>query len=110
MRTLFRARGIAPASTLRVPRLGGGSNMLAALEKGATDGFTWSAPQPQIAVQKGIGEIIIDPFDRVVPELSAPREPDADDLRKFGALRGRRDVEQRLVPLIVPHQATAAVP
>jgi NitT/TauT family transport system substrate-binding protein len=55
-RTLFKARGMDPDQTVQLLPLGGGSNMLAALEKGAADGFVWSAPQPQIAVQKGIGE------------------------------------------------------
>ena len=69
VRTLFKARGMDPDQTIQLLPLGGGSNMLAALEKGATDGFAWSAPQPQIAVGKGIAQIIIDPFDRVVPEM-----------------------------------------
>lgn len=68
-RTLFKARGMDPDTNVQLQPLGGGSNMLAALEKGLTDGFVWSAPQPQVAVQKGIGEIIIDPFDRDVPEV-----------------------------------------
>ena len=68
-RTFFKARGMDPDQTIQLQPLGGGSNMLAALEKGVTDGFVWSAPQPQIAVQKGIGEIVIDPFDRDVPEM-----------------------------------------
>lgn len=69
IRTLFKARGMDPDQMVQLQPLGGGSNMLAALEKGATDGFVWSAPQPQIAVQKGLGEIVIDPFDRVVTEM-----------------------------------------
>ncbi|HZQ59941.1 MAG TPA: ABC transporter substrate-binding protein [Casimicrobiaceae bacterium] len=68
-RTLFKARGMDPDQTVQLQPLGGGSNMLAALEKGATDGFVWSAPQPQIAVAKGIGVIVIDPFERIVPEV-----------------------------------------
>ena len=69
IRTLFKARGMDPDQMVQLQPVGGGSNMLAALEKGAIDGFVWSAPQPQIAVQKGIGVIVIDPFDRVVPEM-----------------------------------------
>ena len=68
-RTLFKARGMDPDQTVQLQPLGGGTNMLAALEKGLTDGFVWSAPQPQVAVQKGLGEIIIDPFERDVPEM-----------------------------------------
>lgn len=69
IRTMFKARGMDPDQMVQLQPLGGGTNMLAALEKGATDGFVWSAPQPQIAVQKGIAEIVIDPFDRVVTEM-----------------------------------------
>jgi NitT/TauT family transport system substrate-binding protein len=69
VRTMFKARGMDPDTTIQLLPLGGGSNMLAALEKGSTDGFAWSAPQPQIAQQKGIADIIIDPFDRTVPEM-----------------------------------------
>jgi NitT/TauT family transport system substrate-binding protein len=69
IRTLFKARGMDPDQMVQLQPLGGGTNMLAALEKGATDGFVWSAPQPQIAAQKGLADIVIDPFDRVVPEM-----------------------------------------
>jgi NitT/TauT family transport system substrate-binding protein len=69
IRTLFKARGMDPDQMVQLQPLGGGSNMLASLEKGLTDGFVWSAPQPQIAVKKGIAEIVIDPFDRAVPEM-----------------------------------------
>src|SRR6185436_1242100 len=37
-RTLFKARGMDPDQTVQLLPLGGGSNMLAALEKGAADG------------------------------------------------------------------------
>ena len=69
VRSMFKARGMDPDQTIQLQPLGGGANMLAALEKGATDGFAWSAPQPQIAVQKGIAEIVIDPFSGAVPEM-----------------------------------------
>jgi len=68
-RTLFKARGMDPDQAVTLQPLGGGSNMLASLEKGLTDAFVWSAPQPQVAEQKGLGEIIIDPFERTVPEV-----------------------------------------
>lgn len=69
IRSMFKARGMEPDQVVQLMPVGGGANMLAALEKGSIDGFVWSAPQPQIAVQKGIAEIVIDPFDRVVPEM-----------------------------------------
>lgn len=67
-RVLFKARGYDPDTYVQLVPLGGGTNMLASFEKGLVDGFVWSAPQPQVAVQKGLGEIIIDPFDMDAPE------------------------------------------
>jgi NitT/TauT family transport system substrate-binding protein len=67
-RVLFKARGFDPDTYVQLVPLGGGTNMLASFEKGLVDGFVWSAPQPQVAVQKGLGEIIIDPFDLEAPE------------------------------------------
>jgi NitT/TauT family transport system substrate-binding protein len=49
--------------------MGGGSNMLAAMEKGATDAFLWAAPQSRTAVARGIGQIVIDPFTGEIPEF-----------------------------------------
>lgn len=69
-RNLFKARGYDPDSYVQLVPLGGGTNMLASFEQGLVDGFVWSAPQPQVAVQKGLGEIIIDPFDKDVPEAA----------------------------------------
>lgn len=68
VRSLFKARGMEPDQTVQLLPLGGGTNMLASFEKGLVDAFCWSAPQPQVAVQKGLGEIIIDPFDKEMPE------------------------------------------
>lgn len=69
VRTLFKARGMDPDKVLQLQPLGGGSNMLAAVEKGITDGFAWSAPQPEIAELKGLGKIAINPLKGEVPEM-----------------------------------------
>ncbi|HZQ59949.1 MAG TPA: ABC transporter substrate-binding protein [Casimicrobiaceae bacterium] len=69
VRTLFRARGLDPDKVATIQPMGGGSNMLAALEKGATDGFAWGAPQSQIAAVKNVGRIVINPFTGEVPEV-----------------------------------------
>lgn len=69
LRTLLRARKINPDEALKIIPTGGGSNMLAALEKEANDGFVWGAPQTLLAVKRGLGQIIIDPFKGEVPEV-----------------------------------------
>lgn len=69
LRTLLKARKLEADQVLKVIPTGGGSNMLAALEKGANDGFVWGAPQTLLAEKKGLGKIVIDPFKGDVPEV-----------------------------------------
>lgn len=69
LRTLLKARDIDPDQALQVLPTGGGSNMLAALEKGANDGFVWGAPQTLLAEKRGLGQIIVDPLKGEVPEV-----------------------------------------
>jgi NitT/TauT family transport system substrate-binding protein len=68
IRTIFKARGLDPDQMVQLQPVGGGSNMLAAFEKGLLDGFVWSAPQPQIAVFRDHATIILDPFRGDLPE------------------------------------------
>lgn len=70
VRSLLKSRGLDPDKAVTIQPMGGGSNMLAALEKGATDGFAWGAPQTQMAVAKGIGKIVINPFTGELPEVN----------------------------------------
>lgn len=70
LRSLLRFRGHDPDKSLSIVPTGGGSNMLAALEKGATDGFAWGAPQSQTAVARGVGKIVVNPFTGEVPEIA----------------------------------------
>jgi ABC-type nitrate/sulfonate/bicarbonate transport system substrate-binding protein len=70
LRSLLRHRGHDPDKALQILPMGGGSNMLAALEKGATDGFAWGAPQSQSAVAKNVGRIVVNPFSGEVPEVA----------------------------------------
>lgn len=70
IRTMLKSRGVEPDQALQLQPVGGGSNMLAALEKGTIDGFIWSAPQPQVAANRGLGEIIIEPFGGKVTEMN----------------------------------------
>lgn len=69
VRTLFKARGMDPDKVIKLLPLGSGANMMAALEKGATDGFAWSAPIPEIAQAKGLGKIVINPLKGEAPEM-----------------------------------------
>jgi NitT/TauT family transport system substrate-binding protein len=69
LRTLLRARKIDPDQVLKIIPTGGGSNMLAAMTNNANDGFIWGAPQTLMAVNSGVGKIVIDPFKGEVPEV-----------------------------------------
>lgn len=70
VRNLLRARKLDPDKELEIRPIGGGSNMLAALEQGAVDGFAWGAPQAQVAALRGLGKSVINPFDGGVPEVA----------------------------------------
>jgi NitT/TauT family transport system substrate-binding protein len=70
VRSLFKSRGLDPDKAVTIQPMGGGSNMLAALEKGATDGFAWGAPQTQMAVARNVGRIVVNPFKGEVPEVA----------------------------------------
>lgn len=69
VRSLLLERGMNPDEALKILPMGGGTNMLAALEKGATDAFLWAAPQAQMAVHRGIGQIAINPFTGEIKEF-----------------------------------------
>lgn len=68
IRTIFKSRGLDPDQMVQLQPVGGGTNMLAAFEKGILDGFVWSAPQPQIAVNRDGATIVLDPFRGDLPE------------------------------------------
>ena len=70
VRSLLKARGLDPDKAVQIQPMGGGSNMLAALEKGATDAFAWGAPQSQMAMARNVGRIVINPFNGEVPEVA----------------------------------------
>ncbi len=70
LRSLFKARGYEPDSYLTIQPISGGNPMLAALSKKATDGFVWGAPQSHMAVEQGLGKIVIDPFNDTIPEIA----------------------------------------
>lgn len=67
LRTLFKKRGLDADKEVQIQPLGGGNDMLAALEKGATDGFVWGAPQAQYVEVNKLGKIAISPSE--IPEI-----------------------------------------
>lgn len=69
VRALFKARGIDPDKEVQLLPLGAPANMIAAMEKGATDAFAYPAPWPTIAANRGLGKVVIDPFVDQIPEI-----------------------------------------
>ena len=69
VRSLFRARGMDPDKVVQLLPLGAPANMIAAMEKGATDAFAYPAPWPSIAAGRGLGKIVLDPFVDQIPEV-----------------------------------------
>jgi NitT/TauT family transport system substrate-binding protein len=70
LRSLLKARSYEPDSYLTIQPVSGGTPMLAALTKKATEGFVWGAPQTHMAVAQGVGQIVIDPFTDTIPEIA----------------------------------------
>jgi NitT/TauT family transport system substrate-binding protein len=69
VRALFKARGMDPDRDAKLLPLGAPANMIAAMEKDATDAFAYPAPWPSIAASRGLGKVIIDPFTDDIPEI-----------------------------------------
>jgi NitT/TauT family transport system substrate-binding protein len=69
-RTLTGTRGLDPDKDIIIQPLGNGDNMLAALEKGVTDGFVFTSPIPETAVARGLGQIVVEPLNGDVPEAN----------------------------------------
>lgn len=67
-RTLTGTRGLDPDKDITIQPLGNGDSMLAALEKGVTDGFVFTSPIPETAVARGLGQIVVEPLNGDVPE------------------------------------------
>jgi NitT/TauT family transport system substrate-binding protein len=70
VRALFKARGMDPDKEVKLLPLGAPANMIAALEKNATDVFAYPAPWPIIAANRGLGKVIVDPFNDKIPEVA----------------------------------------
>ncbi|GAA3589368.1 ABC transporter substrate-binding protein [Nonomuraea rosea] len=69
MRYYLGSVGLDPERDVEIVPLGGGSALLAALEKGQIDAYHLSPPTPYVAAEKGFGVVLIDGPKGEVPEL-----------------------------------------
>jgi NitT/TauT family transport system substrate-binding protein len=68
MRTIMLVRGMDPSRDVQLQPIGIGAPMVAATQSGATDGFAFMSPFTNIAVARGIGQIVADPMTGQLPE------------------------------------------
>ena len=68
MRTIMLVRGMDPSRDVQLQPIGIGAPMVAATQAGSTDGFAFMSPFTNMAVSKGIGQIIADPITGELPE------------------------------------------
>jgi NitT/TauT family transport system substrate-binding protein len=68
MRTIMLVRGMDPSTDVQLQPIGIGAPMVAAMQAGATDGFAFMSPFTNIAVSRGIGQVIADPMTGQLPE------------------------------------------
>ncbi len=68
MRTIMLVRGMDPTRDVKLQPVGIGAPMVAAMQQGSTDGFAFMSPFTDIAVSRGLGQIIADPMTGTVPE------------------------------------------
>lgn len=69
MRYYLGSVGLNPERDAQIVPLGGGSALLAALEKGQIDAYHLSPPTPYVAAEEGFGVVLIDGPKGEVPEL-----------------------------------------
>ncbi|HEX4818056.1 MAG TPA: ABC transporter substrate-binding protein, partial [Nonomuraea sp.] len=69
MRYYLGSVGLDPERDVELVPLGGGSALLAALEKGQIDAYHLSPPTPYVAAEKGFGVVLVDGPKGEVPEL-----------------------------------------
>jgi NitT/TauT family transport system substrate-binding protein len=68
MRTIMLVRGMDPSRDVQLQPIGIGAPMVAAMQAGSTDGFAFMSPFTNMAVSRGIGQIIADPITGDLPE------------------------------------------
>jgi NitT/TauT family transport system substrate-binding protein len=69
VRALFLNRGMDPDKEVTILPLGTPDNMLAALQNGNATAMSYTSPVTEIAVSKGLGQIMIEPLKGEVPEF-----------------------------------------
>jgi ABC-type nitrate/sulfonate/bicarbonate transport system substrate-binding protein len=69
MRYYLRTVGLNPERDVELVPLGGGSALLAALEKGQIDAYQLSPPTPYVAAAEGFGVVLVDGPKGEVPDL-----------------------------------------
>lgn len=69
VRALFLNRGMDPDKEVTILPLGTPDNMLAALQAGNATAMSYTSPITEIAVSRGLGQIIIEPLTGEVPEF-----------------------------------------
>ncbi|MGE5200735.1 MAG: ABC transporter substrate-binding protein [Acidobacteriota bacterium] len=70
VRALLRKRGMDPDRDVTIQPLVNAEGMLAALERGATDGFCFTSPILELAVSRKLGQIVLEPLNGDVPEAN----------------------------------------
>lgn len=70
LRALLNRRGMDPNRDITIQPLVTAEGMLAALARGATDGFCFTTPIPEIAVARHLGQIVLEPLAGDVPEAA----------------------------------------
>jgi len=68
MRTIMLVRGMDPSRDVQLQPIGIGAPMVAAMQQGSTDGFAFMSPFTNIAVSRGLGQVIADPITGELPE------------------------------------------
>ncbi len=70
LRALASSNGLRPDADVKLVPFGSeGVPMLAALERGAIDGFMYVPPWPEEALDRGLGEIVLNPVEGEVPQI-----------------------------------------
>ena len=70
VRAVMRKRGMDPDRDVTIQPLVNAEGMMAALERGATDGFCFTSPIPELAVSRKLGQIVLEPLNGDVPEAN----------------------------------------
>ena len=70
IRALLRRRGMDASRDLTIQPLVTSEAMVAALERGSSDGFVFTSPINEMVVSRNLGQIVIEPLNGDVPEAA----------------------------------------